>query len=509
MKKLALTLSLAAMATMISCSPEEPVGPNGGNSNSDADNAYVTVAIDAPAGRAEDGTTEDGTAEESKFGNVTLIAFDDADSYIDTYTSSTLVAGTTASYSFKVNPAVRGLFAIVNPASEISTAAMTLTPGEAYAAVLDELNNVARTVDAADLSQPDAFTMVNAGVYDEATKVNNILATVAGPLSMEKANPTIVSVTVDRMVSKFTSAKAADFETASESFAKNIIYSGAKLNATNTKSYIYSDIRALTGAYKNDYRTDPNMSNSEANFATELNWMTNKSANTFGSGTEYVLENTATSAHFDYINLTQAVVKVAYDPTAIEADLTAAGQKTWFTMLIEGTGYVIMTFDGVKDYYANTASADTKTKMDSQLAQVLTKAGVAVVDWSAIDYATLNAIDNLGYLAATIDKEENYIVQMYKDGVNYYDIFIQHDALQAPYTVGRWGMVRNNSYALTVSKITNLGLPYVPDPTDPEIKDPQNPDPKDPEQADPVDAYIQATIVVNPWTIWTQSNDLN
>lgn len=496
------------MASMLACSSEDPIDPNT-TTESDAENAYITVDIAEAVGRADDGTTTAGTSAESSVDNVILIAFDDSETYIATYTSSELTSGTTSSYSFKVSPAVRSIFAIVNPASEITATALGLTDGEAYTAVLYELNSVARTVSAADLSKTDAFTMVNAGSYDETTKVNTVLASVTAPLSMEKANPTIVSITVDRLVSKFTSAKASDFETASESFAKNIDYSGALLNATNTKTYIYSDIRALTGAYSNDYRTDPNMSNSESDYATELNWMDNQTTYTFSSGTEYVLENTATSAHFDYINLTQAVVKVAFDPTAIEADLTAASQDTWFTMLIEGTGYVIMTFADVVDYYTNTASTETQTKMDSQLSQLLTKAGVSTATWSTVTYATLDAIDNLGYLAATIDKEENYIVQMYKDGINYYDIFIQHDETQDPYTVGRWGMVRNNSYSLTVSKITAVGLPYIPDPTDPDIKDPQNPDPSDPEQADPVDAYIQATIIVNPWTLWTQTNDLN
>ena len=154
--------------------------------------------------------------------------------------------------------------------------------------------------------------------------------------------------------------------------------------------------------------------------------------------------------------------------------------------------------------------------MNIQLRHILSGGNnTGITDWGNTDLTLemLDAIPNGGYKAATVpgstlNPSANYIVQYYQKAICYYDIFIQHDSNVAVGSDGRWGMVRNNSYTLNISSIKKPGLPYIPDPTDPAIVDPTNPDPTDPEKPDVLDAYITATISVNPWTIWEQGADL-
>lgn len=153
-----------------------------------------------------------------------------------------------------------------------------------------------------------------------------------------------------------------------------------------------------------------------------------------------------------------------------------------------------------------TADEDAKTSMDVQLNHIL---GTEDRTWAdGVTLAELDARPYGGYKAATVAEQSDYVIQYYQKAVNYYDVFIQHDDSQSIGHVGRWGMVRNNSYRMDISGIMQEGLPYIPDPTDPDIVDPENQDPTDPEPADQLNAYISVTISVNPWVIWYQDTVL-
>lgn len=102
-------------------------------------------------------------------------------------------------------------------------------------------------------------------------------------------------------------------------------------------------------------------------------------------------------------------------------------------------------------------------------------------------------------------------VQQYKEGVCYYEIFIRHftdeeggyGSASAPwikegdYTaaqLGRYGVVRNNWYTVTINSIKQPGEPTIPVDKD--------------EPVDAVTAYINCSIEISPWARRNHSVDL-
>ena len=94
-------------------------------------------------------------------------------------------------------------------------------------------------------------------------------------------------------------------------------------------------------------------------------------------------------------------------------------------------------------------------------------------------------------------------VEYFQKGVCYYNILIHHDdAITATMAHGKYGVVRNNWYTLTINSVKQPGTPWLPDTTNPT-------DPKDPgEDDDDKEAYLSVEITVNPWTTWSQGVDL-
>lgn len=62
---------------------------------------------------------------------------------------------------------------------------------------------------------------------------------------------------------------------------------------------------------------------------------------------------------------------------------------------------------------------------------------------------------------------------------------------------GKYGVVRNNWYQLTLGSVNGAGTPWYPDPN--------NPGPGDPDPEDPIDqsaGYLGITVKTAPWVIW-------
>ena len=81
----------------------------------------------------------------------------------------------------------------------------------------------------------------------------------------------------------------------------------------------------------------------------------------------------------------------------------------------------------------------------------------------------------------------------YKKGLNYYTQVIKHDDAIAQNALGRWGVVRNTFYAITLNSVNGFGTPIitVPDPTIPDDKE----------------GWLGVQIIVNPWTMKEQGVD--
>ena len=98
------------------------------------------------------------------------------------------------------------------------------------------------------------------------------------------------------------------------------------------------------------------------------------------------------------------------------------------------------------------------------------------------------------------------MVRVYENGTTYYyaaqiehfgDTYCDYTSgeYDAQKHLGRYGVVRNNWYELSIASISGPGRPTPPDPTDPE--DPDNPDPDDPD--DGGSQWIALNVNVLSW----------
>lgn len=231
-----------------------------------------------------------------------------------------------------------------------------------------------------------------------------------------------------------------------------------------------------------------------------------------GSGSDkplYCLENT-----FDIKNMTQGqttrvLLKATYTPKALETET----DKTFFMI---GNSSDFWTETTLKEQITNKAKEvlSTTTGVTVTLKEDLLKGGTHVLDANTVEIKE-GTEDKTSVVAEQInqklglDKSKGIGIKTYKEGVSYYIARIKHfgDDLtpwkegDATYNgenqkwLGRYGVLRNNWYDLTIEKISGPGYPDVPEvkPTDPDDEDTK---------------YINVSVKILDWAMRSQSVDL-
>ncbi len=230
----------------------------------------------------------------------------------------------------------------------------------------------------------------------------------------------------------------------------------------------------------------------------------------------YCLENTFNNARQTMNETTTAVVLAQYTPADIDEN------ATW--MLYNNTAYSV-------DDYINNFFRNAKIYTDAGYLSLATNTSVefkcGVTKVNEIDENQIGGEGfSLALTSGTTLYAENSEKAMTQDELNalfasyaaltsfyvnsycYYEIPIRHFSEvewtegEAPNQVGhlgRYGIVRNNYYKLTINSIKNPGKPIV-NPTDP-ILPPIDPD-------DKLEYYMDVTINVLKWAVRTQGVDL-
>lgn len=548
MKMKTIFVSMFALAALASCSNDNDGLDNGPSIDTTPADAYLSLIIKTPqpalGTRAEtekdatldgDPGNKEGSEDESTVKTALVVGLLN-DETIEVYewdgTKSTAV-GDGYKYigeAIGVSSKLDSVFVVANPSTLAKQQIVAAHKSSSRAAVFKAIQEVVGNV-----TPKKGFMMVSTGSLDNGAwtkanvkKVTAVLDATAAKTAAE-GDPTLVNV--DRVVAKATlSDRVPTFVNGTG----RII--GFQLNTTNKNYLPYADLIAYTttSGTPSKYRIDANwtklaMKADGTGAATDaFNWLKNNqtddktdnspwkgNGDTYTETSDYCHENTMEAAAQDYNNTTKMVIKAIYTPT--RDDLTTADSKSWFR--IDGT---VMSFDEVNTSYAK-ASAKDKLKYSAFLDKLFydkENPTPRTIGWKGegktteVTLALLDAIANGGYKAATVDsvlvdgkKENAYLIEYYQHSNCYYDVNIKHDNRVAPKTLGRWGMVRNNWYTLTVNKISSAGKSYIPDPTDPDITDPTNPDPTNPTPDDD-SAFIAVTITVNNWTTWSQGVDL-
>lgn len=525
MKLKSIFVSMFALTALASCSNDDEI-VNGSSVLEEGEGAYLSVAINMPtsvmsraavgaAGVGDDGPGHEvGTDAENAVNSVYLLTYKDGTRIgelrpLTSDEQGTIGKGAAGTHgkAIKVDKEVDEVFVVINPSAKTLSSIKLNANKSALTTAIEE------SVD--DLTAAGFMMTSDKGFVAVTPEVAVGETDAAIEAAKKRAEEKPVVIGVDRAVVK---TKLAAFTgTVSNGTAK---IDGWKLNTTNTKYFPYAELVTYQMGGKDvddaKYRKDPNFIGLAMNAdgtgaaAEEFKWLDNKDYASIGwnnwtapKDIEYCLENTmdAGAANQNYNNTTKMIIKAQFAPDTIKLG------DSWFRV-----GGVVLTFDQLNASYEKASDTD-KAKYSEFLDKLLGtdrakgwkgEAGKAV----EVTVNDLDAVPNGGYLAATVSKKENYLIEYFQKSVCYYDVNLKHDNRVEPFLLGRWGVVRNNAYTVTINKISQPGLPYIPDPTDPDIKDPSNPNPVTPTPDDKESAYISVSITVNQWTTWSQGVDL-
>ena len=233
-----------------------------------------------------------------------------------------------------------------------------------------------------------------------------------------------------------------------------------------------------------------------------------------GSGSDnplYCLENTFDINNMKQGQTTRVVFKAKYTPKDIPADETfyKIGNNT--TLLKDAE--LVTTVDNAATSVLPGCTVDY-TRLKTAGSHVITLADVkygtpsAVLEAETI-YGTKKGKDIVAEINAKLGLNDGVGINTYLNGVTYYIARIKHfgddltpwNAGDARYGgdnekwLGRYGVLRNNWYDLTVNSISGPGYPDVPEvkPTDPDDEDTK---------------YISVSVRILDWAKRSQKVDL-
>lgn len=445
--------------------------------------------------------------------------------------------------AFKIPASSKQILIIANPSVDLPATSVGSTTYDNF--------NVA-VLAQASLSADDYFMMSNAkgGLEPSVSKTDGTDANLVLYNSASKAESNALSINVDRAVAKVR-VYTDDANIAANNTKANISDAGWVLNATNKKYFPVSK-REKTW-YENQprgcitpfdqyklgsYRIDPNYDSQPTvlapaftDYLKEYNYYLDGTAVSAWHPTtvtvdnaEYCLENTQTSEHNVWAYTTQVLFKVIFSPKGLEtpgkqvynnpSDFVNNGEleagKDW--LMVNGGYY---TWNLLMDYIKaelvfkfetedkdptiiyNTATTNALNNYLEAINEVkvpITRITSRTPEEQADDIIVLfngkkNAVVNHG-------ADRHGTVSYYVGGVNYYPIMIKHDDTDAVFNeLGEFGVVRNSVYDIHISKVNNPGYPNIPEP-DPGTKDEDS------------DNYLSIRINVNPWTWYTQTEEL-
>ena len=465
--------------------------------------------------------------------------------------SSTSGITTTAKLTAKITKAEvgenKGYYALIvlNNNSETAAKITYPTEGQTYAAwSQDEANATANY-----LKYDNGFFMANApkfvaGAPETLVEIKNIYAS-----KQQAENSTATTVYVERGLAKVSLASgSADkhVDIADGNYAGDKVdIEGWTLDVTNTKTYpvhvtegLWADTwkttvtpAATNGATMDRFHDtkltefprvywglDPNYSTGFASVADCEGEFTMATKGNFKTGEEakkaqYCLENTFDIDHMVQGQTTRVLFSAKYTPNGFAAGETfykfGNSPKLWHA------ADVVAQIKAKAQEVLGEADADKVTVTLAAEGNDMTKSGVRLVEAANITYGTtalkpeqvdkINA--KLGFKKAT-STDAAVGLSTYESGVSYYVARVKHFNELTPWNpgdktydgnnanwLGRYGVLRNNWYELSVSSVSGPGYPDVPK-VNPTVPDDEN------------DQYINVEVKILSWAMRHQSIDL-
>ena len=394
----------------------------------------------------------------------------------------------------------------------------------------------------------NGFYMANAPLFKDnnVTTLVPIESTKIYPTEEEAAKNAATDIYVERGLAKVTLGTGTTTEKTVNSSTyqdDKVTISNWALDVTNKKAFPIHNVDGLTTDYpeiwKNDatattapstqrfvdnskaiakrvyWGKDPNYDNNDLRNTdkagktareTEFKYITNTDVTADPAKPLYCLENTFNLDNMMQGQTTRIVFKATYKPASLPK-----GEKTFYKI---GKNTAIWSKDNleteIKTAVASVFSGVTTDKITVNLDaedNKITAAGTHYIAAVNITVAGVTTITPENITAINtqlgLDETKKVGISTYAGGESYYIARIKHfgDVL-TPWSsggygsdnlsfLGRYGMLRNNWYELTVSSVSGPGYPSVP-----EVK-PNTPDDED-------DKYISVSVKILKWAKRTQ-----
>lgn len=407
-----------------------------------------------------------------------------------------------------------------------------------------------------DWAGSDGFYMANAPLKGSAASPATLVHIDKDKIYASEAeankptNDCAATVFVERGVAKMTVAAPGtitvkDKATSNDTQSK-VTFSKWALDITNKKTYAVHNIDGLskdfsdiwtterfTGTNNRVYwGTDPNynlaeLNTNDAKRKEEFNFITAPSeinkdfTNTTNTNPVYCLENTFNLANMYQGQTTRVIFKATYTPKDDAGNPLAEQDGTFYTI---GNMTNILNEAALKTA-VNTAATSVLpgctvdyTNLKTEGSHVITLADIKDSTGKTLvadkDYSGKTGTqivkeinDKLGLIDGAGHAEAMVGINTYAQGVTYYIARVKHFGSLTPWNsgesygtdnlkyLGRYGMLRNNWYELTVGNVYGPGYPGVP-PVDPNQPDDEN------------EKYLSVSVKILSWAKRSQNVDL-
>lgn len=535
---------------LVGCSSNDNLAPDGKDNVGKTGEAYASFTINLPTTSgtrvAGDPELNPGTAAEYEVKNGTILIFDKDGLYVTSAQLGTMnpwtpvktdgvttAAITTVKLSgVKVGGDYQALV-LLNNDVDATTSKVTLpTTGTPYATWSAEASNV----NAEKYASTDGIFMANAPKYTGTTTEPTTLVPIANVCaSREEAQAKVATtVYVERGLAKVTMQNfTADGYTVAEGTYKGdkVEIKNWQLDVINKSTFpvhqtgdlstgfaaIWSTPRFYDGGNQSFKRVywgvDPNYSGATLQNLTACKkafTMIGKNdikGKTGNDHPQYCLENTFDLANMMQGQTTRVVFKAVYTPSA----LVDATDKTFYKI---GNNTAIWTKDNLEKQIHTVAvtamgitNADEQAKyvvkLDATDNNISGEAGQHLIKAENITYSGEAASskvtpDVVNKINEKLGLSADAGIATYLDGVTYYIARIKHFNELTPWTagkpygtdndkyLGRYGVLRNNWYDLSVTSISGLGYPDVPE-VKPTVPDDEN------------EQYINVEVKILDW----------
>ena len=399
----------------------------------------------------------------------------------------------------------------------------------------------------------NGFYMANAPLFKDnnVTTLVPIENTKIYPTEKEAANNPATDIYVERGLAKVTLGTTTEKTVTSDTYqGDNVTISKWALDVTNKKAFPIHNVDGLNedenypeiwsnkadpASPKNGANTqrfvdntatlaqrvywgkDPNYSDNNLCKADEtginalkeeFNYVANADVTADPGKPLYCLENTFNLANMMQGQTTRVIFKATYKPKSLPTGETTFYKIGKNTAIWSKTDLETEIKAAVVSVVSGATTENTKVKLAAS-GNDITAAGTYYIEAANISVtgATITP-ENITAINTQLglNKDKKVGISTYADGESYYVARIKHfgDDLtkweSGTYTdnlsfLGRYGVLRNNWYELTVNSVSGPGYPSVP-----EVK-PNTPDDED-------DKYIKVSVKILKWAKRSQTVDL-